>query len=118
MKKLIDDEETKKNVEEVAAGSSSTNNSTSSPIPASALESSGVINIQLPSNPSGSSANINTPGSSSNSNQSPTVELDDADMVFEEATTHGEPGELMNESQLRQSTPTEAINIPIVTSTS
>ena len=115
MKKLIDEEETKKDAEEITEGSTSTNNSTLSPIPASSLESSGATNIQLPSNPSGSSST--TPGSSSNLNPNPTVELNDTDMQFEQATTHGEQSSV-NESILRQSTSTEAINIPIVTSTS
>ena len=113
MKKLIDDEESKKETEQISAGSSSTNNSTSSQSSAIPLDSGGVTTIQLPSNSSGSS-NVSSNGSSSNSNQTRSIELNATGMEFEEATTNTEH----NEPQSRQSTSNEAINIPIVTSTS
>ena len=112
MKKLVDDEETKKDTENVAGTSLSTNNSSSSQT--SSGTGSETNNIHLPSNPSGSSPNHN--------NQSVSIEINDAEMQFEElqeqveaTIAHGEQL-LVNESQLRQSSLTDAINIPIVTS--
>ena len=98
MKKLVDEEEGKEKDTEIGQAA---NNSSSSPIAGS---SSQTNNIQLPSTPS---------GSSSDSNQSSSGEIQVAEMQFEEASTQNE-GSTVNE--LRQSSITDAINIPIVTS--
>ena len=105
MKKLVDDEETKKDIGETSEGSLSTNNSSSSQISGSGNT---VNNILLPSTPS---------GSTSNAIQSDSIEINDAEMQFEDETTDGDQISVVNESQLRQSSSlTDAINIPIVTS--
>ena len=98
MKKLVNEEEGDKKDTEIGQAA---NNSSSSPIAGS---SSQTNNIQLPSTPS---------GSSSDSNQSSSGEIQVAEMQFEEASTQNE-GSTVNE--LRQSSITDAINIPIVTS--
>ena len=105
MKKLVDDEDTKKDTGETSEGSLSTNSSSSSQLPASG---NAVNNILLP---------LPSSGSSSNAIQSDSIEINDAQMQFEEETTSGDQLSAVNESQLRQSSSlTDAINIPIVTS--
>jgi hypothetical protein len=94
MKKLVEDEETKKDTEGMAQSSSSTVANTES------------INILLPSTSS---------GSTSNSNPSALLEVQDAEMQFETETNRDEEPS-GNNSQARQSSIADAINIPIVTS--
>ena len=88
MKKLVDDDETKKDSEETAG-------------------------VSMSGHPS-SSASESVSGTSS-SNPSASVEMNDAEMQFEDAPAHNEQPSV-NESPLRQSSLTDAINIPIVTS--
>ena len=105
MKKLVADEEPKKDVGETSEASLSTNNSSSTQISGSGNT---INNIQLPSNPS---------ASTSDSHPSDSIEINDAEMQFEEETSHEEALSAVNESQLRQSSSlADAINIPIVTS--
>ena len=92
MKKLVEDDETKKDSENTAEVSMSGNNPSSSAM-------------------SGSESVSGT----SSSNQSASVDMNDAEMQFEEEPAHNEQPSV-NESQLRQSSLTDAINIPIVTS--
>ena len=87
MKKLVDDDEAKKESEDAAGVSMSGNNPSTSE---------------------------NVSGASS-SNQNASVEMNDADMQFDEDPAHIEQPSV-NESPLRQSSLTDAINIPIVTS--
>ena len=94
MKKLVEDEEIKKDTEGMAQSSSSTVANTES------------VNILLPSTSS---------GSTSNSNPSALLEVQDAEMQFETETNRDEEPS-GNSSQVRQSSIADAINIPIVTS--
>lgn len=94
MKKLVEDEETKKDTEGMAQSSSATVANTES------------INILMPSTSS---------GSTSNSNPSALLEVQDAEMQFETETNRDEEPSGSN-SQARQSSIADAINIPIVTS--
>ena len=100
MKKLVDDEETKKESEDSVEVSMSGNNPSSSAISRSSSETN--------------SNHLSVSGTSS-SNQSASVEMNDAEMQFEDETAHNEEPSV-NESPLRQSSLTDAINIPIVTS--
>ena len=92
MKKLVEDDETKKDSENTAEVSMSGNNPSSS-----AMSGSESVN------------------GTSSSNQSASVDMNDAEMQFEEEPAHNQQPSV-NESQLRQSSLTDAINIPIVTS--
>ena len=90
MKKLVDDEETKK-------------------------ESEGTSSSAISGTSRETNSNHLSVSGTSSSNQSASVEMNDAEMQFEEETAPNEEPSV-NESPLRQSSLTDAINIPIVTS--